>query len=105
MEVERLKLQGPFVIKLDTHGYEVPILEGAWRTLRQTHLIIMECYGFRIAQHSLLLWEMCKYLDDKGFGLVDLVDVTRRPTDGAFWQCDSFFAPKSAACFTSNNFR
>lgn len=32
-EVNRLRLPGPFLIKLDTHGFEVPILAGATATL------------------------------------------------------------------------
>ena len=49
---------GPFAIKLDTHGYEVPILDGAERCLKDASLVIIETYGFRIAPESLLFHEM-----------------------------------------------
>src|SRR5512141_2418601 len=36
------QLEAPFLIKLDTHGFEVPILIGATRTLQQTEALIVE---------------------------------------------------------------
>jgi len=103
-EIARLGLKGPYLLKLDTHGYEVPIFEGATRVLRETELIVVECYGFQIAPQSLLFWEMCQYLDGKGFRLVDLVDVYGRPADHAFWQCDAFFMPKKHPLFAKNTY-
>lgn len=35
LEVAERGLQAPFVIKLDTHGFELPILNGARGTLRK----------------------------------------------------------------------
>ena len=94
LEIKRLKLHGPFIIKLDTHGYEVPILEGCKDIIEHVSLFIIECYGFRIAKHSFLFWEMCRHMDTLGFRLIDIVDVMRRPKDEAFWQCDAFFVRK-----------
>ena len=102
--VLRLGLKGPFLLKLDTHGHEVPILEGADRVLQETSLVIIECYGFSIAPGSLLMWQMCEYMDKLGFRMVDLIDIMKRPSDKAFWQCDIFFIPKSSPTFNSNNF-
>lgn len=98
-EIGRLALDGPFLLKLDTHGYEVPIIEGALSTLKETELCVIECYGFQIAPKSLLFWEMCQYMDLKGFRLIDIVDVMHREKDKAFWQCDAFFAPKHHESF------
>jgi FkbM family methyltransferase len=99
IELKKLKLTGPYIIKLDTHGYEVPILEGCTNILKETKLIVIECYGFQIADHSLLFWEMCGHLDMLGFRLVDIVDIMNRPKDGAFWQCDAFFIKKENEIF------
>lgn len=103
-EINKLNLPGPYLIKLDTHGYEVPIIEGCTSLLENVSLFIIECYGFRIAKDSLLFWEMCSYMNEKGFGLIDIVDVARRPADKAFWQCDAFFIPKTSAQFSNNTF-
>jgi FkbM family methyltransferase len=104
LEIKRLNLKGPYLLKLDTHGYEVPIFEGATEVLKETQLIIVECYGFPIAPNSLLFWETCEYLDKKGFRLSDIVEVVHRPKDNCFWQCDAFFIPKDHPVLKFNTY-
>lgn len=103
-EVNKLHLKGPYLIKLDTHGFEVPILEGCTSLLDQTSLFIIESYGFQIADSSLLFWEMCEYMDKLGFRLFDIVDIMHRPKDSAFWQCDAFFIRKENELFKDNKY-
>ncbi|MCX6313040.1 MAG: FkbM family methyltransferase [Bacteroidetes bacterium] len=103
-EMEKHQAKCSFVLKFDTHGFELPILEGATKTLLKTDLIIMECYGFRIAQNSLLFSEMCVQMDTLGFRLADIVDIMRRPSDNLFWQCDAFFLKKTSQYFSNNNY-
>jgi FkbM family methyltransferase len=97
-------LKGPYLIKLDTHGFEIPILEGCKHILPQTSLLVIECYGIRIQPFSLLFWELCAWLDKQGFGLIDIVDIMRRPGDQAFWQCDAFFVRKDHPVFSKFNY-
>jgi FkbM family methyltransferase len=96
---------GSVLIKFDTHGYEVPILNGAARTLKRTSALIIEVYGFRISPTCLLFPELCAHLDGLGFRLVDMVDLMRRPGDNAFWQCDAVFLRKEEGLFSNNNYR
>lgn len=102
--IKEEKAKGAFALKLDTHGFEIPIFEGAAETLAQTDLIIVEVYGFFIAPGSLLFWQICEYLDKKGFRLYDIVDIMRRAKDRAFWQCDAFFIRKEHPAFTDNQY-
>jgi len=95
-------LAGPYAIKLDTHGYEVPILEGAGGMLARAALLVIECYNFRLTPQTLLAHEMCAYLAERGFRCIDLCDPMYRARDGALWQMDLFFAPASHAVFSSN---
>jgi FkbM family methyltransferase len=104
IEIERLQLKPPYIVKLDTHGFEVPIIEGCASIIDQVSLFIIECYGFQIAPKSLLFWEMCRYMENKGFKLVDIVDVSLRPSDKVFWQCDAFFIPKNSPGLEINTF-
>jgi FkbM family methyltransferase len=104
IEVNTLKLNGPYIVKLDTHGFEVPIIEGCSQILDQVAMFIIECYGFQIAKNSLLFWQMCQYMEDKGFRLVDIVDICHRPSDQTFWQCDAFFIPKTSPGLDINTF-
>lgn len=95
---------GPFVIKLDTHGYEVPILEGAERCLTQAELVIIETYGFRIAPEALLFDEMIAYMRERGFGVLDLSDPLWRPGDRCFWQVDLYFQPLTRSEFRKTQY-
>lgn len=98
-------LVGPFVLKLDTHGYEVPVLEGAATVLRQTELLVIEAYNFTLTPGCLRFHELCAWLEARGFRCCDLADPMRRPTDGALWQMDLAFTPASHPMFAKNGYR
>ncbi len=94
-EVFSRQLPAPYLIKFDTHGFEVPILKGAQQTLQATEIIVMECYNYRIAPECLLFDEMCAYLRGLGFRCVDLADPMFRPHDNTLWQMDLVFVRES----------
>ncbi len=90
-QVHKRNLQPPFLIKLDTHGFEVPILEGATKTLAETNMLVIEVYNFQIEPASLRFHEMCSFMEAKGFRPVDLISPLYRPKDDALWQFDLLF--------------
>jgi FkbM family methyltransferase len=98
-------LDGPFLLKLDTHGFEVPIFEGAVDTLANCAMLIVEAYNFKLCPGCLRFHELCAYLEDRGFRCVDLFDVLVRPRDQAFWQMDMVFIPASEPVFQVSEFR
>jgi FkbM family methyltransferase len=97
--VEDLGLGPPFLIKLDTHGFETSILKGAHRTIPKAALLVIECYNFRLTTETLLFHEMCHLLEQFGFRCIDLVDPMYRPVDGVLWQADLVFAHQSEGVF------
>lgn len=99
------KLRPPYLLKFDTHGYELPILNGARETLKQTNVVVMEVYNFRITDTCLHFSEMCRYMDTLGFGVYDLVDPMLRKFDKSFWQMDLFFCRKDAEIFSCNHYQ
>ena len=103
-EIISRQLAGPYLIKLDTHGFEVPILKGAEKTLSNAEAIIVECYNFRLSSECLLFHEMCVHLDQYGFRCVDLVDPRHRPFDGSLWQMDLVFVKSNSHEFSHTNF-
>jgi FkbM family methyltransferase len=103
-EVERRSLPGPYAIKLDTHGFEVPILDGARRTLASASLLVVEVYNFRIAEGALRFPDMCRHLEGLGFRPIAMVDLMYRKKDGVLWQCDCFFARADRAEFRSDEY-
>jgi FkbM family methyltransferase len=104
-EVKARGLEGPYLLKLDTHGFEVPILKGAARTLASTEVIVMECYNYRIAPECLTFDEMCRYLGEWGFRCIDLVDPMYRPYDDSFWQMDLVFVRSNRLEFSHQGYR
>jgi FkbM family methyltransferase len=104
-EIGRLGLPGPYMIKLDTHGYEVPILLGAKETLRKANLVVIETYNFRIQESSLLFHEMVAYMRELGFGVIDMSEPLWRELDRALWQIDLFFVPLDRPEFHTTAYR
>ncbi len=83
--------EAPYLLKLDTHGFEKSIFAGSNRTLEKCDVLIIEVYNYRITEEALLFWEMCTFLAGKGFRPVDLVDVMHRTYDNSLWQMDMIF--------------
>jgi len=104
IEIKKRNLKGPFLIKLDTHGYEVPILEGAVETLKSTNLLIIETYNYKLTKDSLRYWEMNEYLNKLGFLSIEMVDPMLRKHDLSFWQMDTFYIPSDSKEFEYTSF-
>lgn len=103
-EVTKRKLKGPFMIKLDTHGFEKEILVGAETTLKDVTALVIEAYNFKLTSNSFKFYELCRYLDEKGFYPFDIVDLMNREKDEAFWQMDIFFIKKEHKIYLDNKY-
>ena len=86
-------------VKLDTHGFEVPILIGAAETLKQANVVIIEVYNFKLTEPCLRFHEMCTHMESLGFRCYDMADPMLRQRDRALWQMDLFFAPSASPIF------
>lgn len=104
-EVARFALPGPYLLKLDTHGYELPILDGARQTLAEASAVIVEVYNFRLTNSSLMFGEMCQHLLEAGFRCSDVFDILRRPDDELFWQADFVFLRNDHPAFQRTTYR
>jgi FkbM family methyltransferase len=103
--VSERKLKGPFLMKFDTHGYEIPILNGAEETLKKAEVVIMEVYNFQITNHALRFHEMCFEMERMGFRCYDIAGPMFRIYDKSFWQMDLFFCRKDSEIFCYSNYR
>lgn len=101
--ISRHGLPGPFLIKLDTHGHEREILTGASATLSDAKLICIEAYSFANFGR-MRFWELCTFLEERGFRPAGMSDVMCRPSDNLLWQMDLWFLPASHPAFTDTNF-
>jgi FkbM family methyltransferase len=99
------ELKAPFFLKFDTHGFETSILNGAKHTLKNTEIILMETYNFKITEDTLLFHEMIEYLYQKGFRVFNIADPLNRPYDNTFWQVDIFFIKETNKYFKYNSYK
>jgi FkbM family methyltransferase len=86
------QLRPPFLLKLDTHGFEKEILAGAASVLEDTAVAVIEAYNHRMGYDHLLFHELCILMTERGFRCIDLFDALYRPYDATFWQVDLAFA-------------
>lgn len=102
--VAEMNFPGPYLLKLDTHGFEKIIIDGASSTLKSCEIIIVEVYNYKLNDDTLLFWELCTYLDNLGFRPVDLIDVLHRKYDDSLWQMDIVFVKKGWSGFSHNQY-
>jgi FkbM family methyltransferase len=99
------RLAPPFLIKLDTHGYEAPILDGAVPLFPDTNLFVIEAYNFPLSADSLRFHELCSLMAERGFAVIDMSEPLWRSRDSALWQFDLFFVPDTRPEFAYTRFR
>jgi len=104
-EIAARALPCPYLLKFDVHGFELPILKGARETLKNTALLVMECYNFEIAPESLLFHDMCRWFHDRGFRVADISEPLWRPGDHVLWQMDIFFVRADRPEFRQKSYR
>jgi FkbM family methyltransferase len=102
--VDKFSLPAPFMIKLDTHGVEIPILAGAVRTLKQTNVIVIEAYNFNLQEPAVPFWDLCRHMVELGFRPLDVFDLLYRELDNAFWQFDLLFVRSDLPLFRDRRF-
>ena len=89
--VRVLGMTAPQVIKIDTQGCEVSILQGARETLPKVDVLMLECWLLRAYGPSTpLLLELATWLRTFDFHLWDLGDAWRN-ADGILEAQDCFF--------------
>lgn len=93
-EVVSRQLRGPFLIKLDVHGYERAILAGASATLRETEALIVECYNFELGGDAQRFPAFCQYMETLGYRCADLWDPSYIGPGNLLWQFDLLFLRK-----------
>lgn len=103
-QVREKNLAAPFLIKLDTHGFEREILGGARDTFADTALFIIEAHNFVKTPNHFRFHELCAFMESKQFRCIDLVEPMFRPDDEALWQMDLFFMPSNHPVFRSNSY-
>ena len=91
------RVPGPYFLKLDVHGHEAMIFDGARELLQSTAAIAVEAYFWQPAAHAPLFHELVGILARYGFRPTDLCDPLYRPSDDRCSQIDMLFERCDAA--------
>ena len=87
----RNNLNSPDLLKIDTQGYEFPILRGFEKNLKSVKAILLELNFIEVYHHVKLAHEVIQFLGNNGFVIYDICEIHRRPLDMALFQIDFIF--------------
>ena len=90
--VDEGRLASPRFIKADVQGYELEVLRGASRTLKDhTEAVLLEVSFFQFEPSAVLVQEVVAFMHEAGFSWFDVVGILRREEDDALGQMDLLF--------------
>ena len=75
---ELLDLPGPLLLKSDTQGYDLEVLEGAAGVIDRVEALVVELSVTPIYDGAPHIVEMLSHLRDLGFGVAGLFPIQRR---------------------------
>ena len=81
----------PDFIKIDVQGYELEVLKGGRETLSKADAVLIELSLIEINRNCPLLDEALAFMRAEGFVAYDVLEIHRRPLDGAMNQIDFVF--------------
>lgn len=84
-------------IKIDVQGYELEVLKGSEQTLALAELVLIELSFIEVNAGAPLLDEALTFMRRAGFVAYDVLEIHRRPLDGAMNQIDILFAREKSS--------
>jgi FkbM family methyltransferase len=100
--VEQFKLPAPGLIKLDVQGFELEVLKGASKALRDCQAVLMEVSFFQLFPQMPTVDEVIRFMTASGFAWYDVTGIYRREHDDALRQMDLMFLRSDHALRNSN---
>jgi FkbM family methyltransferase len=85
------EITGPALLKIDAQGYELEILKGSTGLMRAIEAILLEISIIAINEGVPLIHDVLNFMRDLGFVTYDILEIHRRPLDGALNQIDLIF--------------
>lgn len=86
---------GPYLIKIDTQGTEISVVEGTMEILDKTEVIILECAFFKFHEKQPSIGDVFDFMHKLGFVPYDIFDPLFSPSDGALIQVDVAFVKRN----------
>jgi len=95
-------LSGPFLIKIDTQGSELDVLDGFQKCLPQTEVVVLEISMFEFMKGAPQFYDVVYYMKQRNFVAYDIILGWNRPLDDALGQVDIIFV-KENGIFRENH--
>jgi len=89
-------LNAPDFLKIDTQGYEYPVLKGFEKNLKSVKVILPELNFIEVYHQVTLAHDVIHFLGNNGFVIYDICEIHRRPLDMALFQIDFIFVKQHA---------
>jgi FkbM family methyltransferase len=84
-------LEQPDFIKLDVQGYELEVLRGGERVLKNCTAALLEVSLFPLFDGAPRAHDVIDFMRQRGMIWYDVMGILRRPSDDALWQLDLMF--------------
>jgi FkbM family methyltransferase len=84
-------IRPPALLKIDTQGYELAVLEGVSTKLAEFEAVLLEVAIIEINDGAPLLHEVVSFMKARGYIAYDILEIHRRPLDNALNQIDIVF--------------
>lgn len=91
--LDEIEIESPYLLKIDVDGHEIPILNGAERTLENASIVVIEAPLQKRPLPQFLV--RYQHLVERGFVLMDMVDFAYY--GGILWQVDLVFVRQEIA--------
>jgi len=98
------RLQRPCLLKVDTQGTELNVLDGLGERLREMDVVLLEASLFPFRMDAPLIGDLVERLGDVGFVVYDILEGHVRQLDGALAQVDLAFVPMDSALRSDSRF-
>jgi len=86
----------PALVKLDVQGFELHVLRGMEVSLPKVDVLIVEVSTIATVAGGAEVMAVMEFMGQRGFVLIDVLGITRRPWDDATAQLDLMFVPDNA---------
>lgn len=91
------EMPSPVLLKIDTEGQELSVLQGAVETIRKVDIVILETRLISYVEGLPELGDVVDYMTRENFSLYDILDGGYRPVDGALEILDLVFTSKDSS--------
>ena len=89
------KTKGPYLLKIDTQGYEIEVMKGTTKIMPEVEYIILEVSLHQFFFNGPLAGEILSFMKSHGFVLYDIISLMYRPIDNALSQMDMAFVQEN----------